>query len=115
MPEQSQSFKVFGPLCLLGTGFSCLVFFAPDPGLHFGSFFAIAAQSAWGNWLDLKAAWCSLKIVLFCLGLLLALDSLGMIFLRRRREDLFWGAFLLQCAASCGLVAGGFFLLKALL
>jgi hypothetical protein len=114
MPEQSQTLKVFGPLCLLGTGFSSFVFFAPDPGPHLGSFFTIAAQSTWGSLFEMTAAWCSVKIILFSLGLILALDSLGIIFLRHRREELFWCSFLLQCLTCCGLMAGGFYLVKAL-
>ncbi len=98
-------------ICLFG-----IVFVAPDAGnQHVGSFFKIAMSSSWHRLFDLAAAWCSLKIILFGIGLFLVIESLGTILARLKRIHLASFVFTMQIVSCLGLLIGGYYLIKALL
>src|SRR5579864_3125974 len=52
------------------------VFLLPDSSrMEHSSFFALAQHSAWGELFEWAAAWCSAKIILLSLSVLLVLDA----------------------------------------
>ena len=108
-------FHDVGILFLLGIGFWGVAFFAPDAGHRIGAFFILAAKTTWGVPLEMQPAWCSLKIILFSLGLLFLLDAAGAGLARLGCRRLAFAAFSLEALNACVFLAGGFFFIKALL
>jgi hypothetical protein len=98
-------------ICLFG-----IAFFTPDAGQpHVGSFFKIAMSSSWHRLFDLAAVWCSLKIILFSIGLFLVIESLGTILARLKSTRLASLVFTMQSVSCLGLLIGGYYFVKALL
>jgi hypothetical protein len=63
-------------LCLIGGLMIAFVFLTPDVGHQdHKSFFAVASASTWGQFGELPLAWCSLKIVLLGIGVVLVLAA----------------------------------------
>ena len=59
---------------LAGISLINIAYFAPDASGHqTGDFLKLVTLSSWGKPLDLAAAWCSCKIILFSLGLFLVI------------------------------------------
>jgi len=100
---------ILAGICLLG-----IVFLAPDAGHPpNGSFFKIAMSSIWGKLFELTAAWCSFKIILFSIGLLLLIESLGTILVRFKHRQVALTVFKLQVVPCVGLLIGGYYLAKS--
>ena len=98
-------------------GFSLinLALFAPDAGNNqTGGFFKLATASTWGNLFNLPAAWCSLKIILLCIGLFLVIECLGTFLTISKRKPLAWLVYSLHIMPSLGFLMGGYYLVKAL-
>lgn len=97
--------------CLLG-----FAVFAPDPGQHPGfGFIRAVRQTSWYQPLEWEAAWCSVKIILFCLGLCLLIESLGTWFMKIGHVLLGVCIYLLHIVPLLGLLAGTYYLVKSLL
>ena len=92
-----------------------IVFLTPHGGpLEGRSFYQVALASNWHAWGDWAAAWCSVKIILLCLGVALLLLWMALLLLVFERTSLSF--FLLCCAVAPGLgmLAGFYFLVRAL-
>jgi ABC-type Fe3+ transport system permease subunit len=78
------------------------------------SMYQVAWASPWQHFFDWPAAWCSVKIILLCLGLALVLVYLARLLRNFGRPALAW--FILGCSIlpGAGLLAGFFLLLKAI-
>jgi len=61
------------------------------------------------------AAWCSLKIILINVGLILVIDSFGTALLRLKHQDLAVKVFVLHLVPFLVFLVGDYYLLKALL
>jgi hypothetical protein len=97
----------------------CLMGFAvvtPDPGHHRGlGIVQGARETIYAHPLDWEAAWCSIKIILFSLGLGLLIESLGTFFMRREYTLLGFFVHLMHILPALGLLAGGFYFIKSLI
>ena len=93
-----------------------VVFFAPDAGdQNAKSFFAIAKGSVWGGFGNWPAAWCSVKIILLCLGTILFLNALGRFAEILKRETLSLVIAISALVPTLGLLLGCYYLVKAVL
>ena len=105
-------------LLLLGLSLMGLVFFVPVPNAAssrgFG-FLSIALGTSWGNWLDLPAACCSFKIILFSLGLFLIIEAVGTLMAVMKCKVIAAAIYCLHCIPALGMVLGIFCEIKALL
>jgi hypothetical protein len=64
-------------LFVLGGFLLTLIFLIPDAGSpEHKSFFAVAFQSSWRHFFDWQSAWCSVKIVLLAVGIIIFLDAM---------------------------------------
>lgn len=106
----------FGNLLACGAALLAIVFYTPNIGSVRGaSFLQIALSAQWSQWFDWVAAWCSLKIILFNMGVLalcLAFGVLLDLLDRERRSERLLAVVLLPIL---GTWVGGYYLLKALL
>ena len=103
-----------GGFALLGMGLWGVAFLAPDAGHRIGDFFTLAAQTSWLVPFQVQSAWCSLKIMLFSIGLFLLLDAAGSVLARWGRTYLAGLVFSLQIVNALIFLAGGFYFIKAL-
>ena len=102
--------------CIIGVFTLCFVFLTPSAGPHAGwAFFQAARDSTWQRLFEWGSAWCSLKIILSCLGLFMILDCLGTVLTRARWIWLAHLAFYLVIVPCLGFLVGGYYLIKALL
>ena len=116
MIRERQTLKQVGIFCLLGIVLMGVTWFTPDAAQANGAnFFTLARQTNWHHPLDWHAAWCSVKIILFSVGVFFIVDSLGTLLMKFEYRLLAAMVFLLHGLAAFGLVAGGYYLLKALL
>jgi hypothetical protein len=115
LTNQRERFQQAGALCLLGMILWGVAFFAPDAGHRFGAFFLLAGQTSWLQPLQIPAAWCSVKIILVSLGALFLLDSVGVVFIRLGFKRLVRLVYFLELVDALVFLAGGFYLIKALL
>ncbi len=115
MNRQRKIYAQISQLGLVGLGLLGIAFFAPNAGPQRGSFFNVAISTSWRNPLDFPAAWCSVKIILLSFGLFLLIESAGTLLSVRNHKSLALSVFFMQVAPCLGLLAGGFYLLKALL
>ncbi|MGA2749677.1 MAG: hypothetical protein ABSG59_12955 [Verrucomicrobiota bacterium] len=91
-----------------------LVLLLPNPGhLEGQTFYQIARNSAWDNWFDWPAVWCSIKVTLLCVSLLLSMASLGLHLMQLGRTTVAWVVMVLSVAATVGVWLGLYFLVKA--
>ena len=103
-------------LCLLGMALLVVVFGLPDNGSERNvSFFQVARESHWRQFLNLPAAWGSLKIILWSVGLSLFIESLGTLLAVRKRKNLALAVFLLQFLPLLGFLTGAYYFVKAML
>jgi len=98
-------------LCLF-----CFIFLLPN-GVSKPSwdFIQIATAGSWNRFFDWASAWCSVKILLLCVGLFLMFEGSGLMLTRYGRKGLarlFFYSSLLPCF---GFIFGGYYLFKALL
>lgn len=100
---------------LLGIALIGVALFAPDAAKGPMSFLRYARHSTWGHWLDLAAAWCSIKIILLSIGLFLVIESIASVLLVRRLKILAWPMFFLHLLPGVGLLCGFYYLVKSLL
>ena len=115
MTHEQQRFQQAGLYLMAGLLLCGVAFFAPDAGHHPGDFFRLATQTTWLNPLQTQAAWCSFKILLLSIGLLLSLDSVGSVLLRLGFKNLATAAFVSQILSAVFFLSGSFYLVKALL
>ena len=115
MTLEGHQIRGVASLFLIGIGLAGIGFFAPDAGGHAGAFFSIAMSSPWLNFFDLAPAWCSVKIVLFSVGLFLIFDSLAIVSGRAKMKGLAFALFCLEGAAFILSLGGFFFFAKSLL
>lgn len=103
-------------LTLIAMSLFGIAFLTPDAAQHPGHFFTFAARStSWRTPLDLASAWCSIKIILFSLGLFLVVDSIGTILTIRKQSGLAATVFSMQIFPGFGLLAGTYYVVKSLL
>jgi len=114
--KRTELLKFTSILLLAGISLISLVLLAPnaagDPAQ--GCFITIAVAHSWGKVLDPTAAWCSLKLILFSLGLFLVIETLGTILWALQRRNCAWVIYALHIVPCIGVVLGGYCLLKAL-
>jgi hypothetical protein len=115
MNRQREICRQAGWLTLAGLLLVAIAFFSPDAGHQPGAFFSVARQTTWRNLLDFPAAWCSVKIILFSLGLFLLIESAGTFLSVWKFKSLALSVFFLQVLPCLGLLFGGFYLVKSLL
>jgi len=103
-------------LLLAGLFLINLALFAPEAGgYQAGDFFKQATRCTWGKPLQLPAAWCSCKIILFSLGLFLVIECLGTWLVVIQRQRLAWAVYALHCLPSLFFLMGSYYLVKACL
>ena len=101
---------ILAGICLLG-----IAFLTPNAGYqHNGSFFKIAMSSVWSRLFELPAAWCSLKIILSGVGLMLLIESFGTILARLNHTRLAVMVFTLEVVPCVVLLIGSYYLVKAM-
>lgn len=104
------------PLCLIGVLLLALTYFAPHPGYQEGvSFFEVARNTAWQNWYDWPAAWCSVKVILLSLGWLFLtfwLTTMVGLSVPKMLERVL---VLLMALPCLGILGGMYLLVKAVL
>ena len=101
-------------LTLLGVGFFGIAVFAPDAAPSHGVFYQAALHSRWLSLLEMAAAWSSIKIMLFCVGLVLMIESTGTVLSVMKMKSLALFVFFMQVIPCLGLLCGGYYLAKAL-
>lgn len=111
--------ETFEEILLVGfAGFALLaiVFLVPDgSGNPAHAFFGTASGSTWQVWLEWPAAWCSVKLILFSVSIILLIDSFGTLLLILNRRQLAGKVFILIVVPFFGFFIGGYYLVKALL
>jgi hypothetical protein len=115
MNSQPKIYRQTSFLSLVGLGILGFAFFAPDAGVHPGSFFSVAMRCTWQDLLELPAAWCSIKIILMSVGLFLIIESTGTVLAVKKYKSLVLPVFLMQAVPCLGLLFGGYYLIKSLL
>jgi len=104
------------PLCLIGVVLLAFTYLTPHAGHSDGiSFLAVARATAWQNWYDWPAAWCSVKIILLSLGVFFLIFWVTAMFglsLPKMMERLL---VLLMTVPCLGVLAGMYLLVKAVL
>lgn len=104
------------PLCLIGVAFLACTYFTPHPGYQDGvSFFDVARNTQWGNLYDWPAAWCSVKVILLSVGLLFLTFWLTTMVGLSVPKTLERVLVLLMALPCLGILAGMYFLVKAVL
>lgn len=72
----------------IGLVMLAIIFLTPDAGkANNESFFAVACQSKWHHPLDWPAIWCSIKIILLSVALLLIVDATIVSIIRSRHKS----------------------------
>jgi len=116
MKREQEIFRHISILSLVGISLISLTCFIPNAGQDgTGCFFRIATAHVWGGQFDLACAWCSVKIILFSLGLFLVIESLGSILAVANQHVFAWLVYLLHVAPCFGVLLGGYCLAKALI
>jgi len=93
-----------------------IVFFSPNGnGESAATFYRTAFNTTWRNLLDWPAAWCSFKLILLSLGLILLIDSFGTLLLVLNRRRLAGKVFIFIVLPFTGLFVGSYYLVKSLL
>jgi len=115
MNRQQEILRQVSLLCLIGMGLFGIALFAPDAAPHRGEFFRPALQTTWHNLFDLPAAWSSIKIILFCIGLFLVIESTGTVLSVLKYKTLAVVVYFLQVLPIVGLIGGSYYLVKSVL
>jgi hypothetical protein len=115
MSRRQEILRQVGWLSLIGIGLFGIALFAPDAAPYRVGFFLPALQTTWRDMLDLPAVWASIKIILFCIGLFLVIESAGTVLSVLKFKSLALLVFFLQVLPCLGLLCGSYFLVKSLL
>lgn len=116
MARREQFYQHIGVLLLIAAGLLALVFCLPDAGsLHGGNFVQAALNSSWRHLGEPAAAWGSLKIVVASVALYLLIEAAATLLGKLKLTRLALVVFCLQAVALVGILAGGYYLCKALL
>lgn len=116
MSQELREFKQIGFFSLVGFCLLGVAYLTPNATDQAGwEFFRTAKMSTWRHLYDWPAAWCSLKIVVFSLGLFLVIDAMGTLLALIRLKTLALSVFFMHALPGVGILAGGYYLLKALL
>jgi len=115
MNRRQEILRQVSLLSLIGIGLFGITFFAPDAAPHQGAFFQPALQTSWRDVLDFPAIWASIKIILFCIGLFLVIESTGTVLSLLKFRSLALVVFFMQLVPCLGLLLGSYFLVKSLL
>lgn len=86
---QQQNRELTGAAKFFWVGVLLLLFvlLVPDAGrVNHRSFFAVAQSSPWSQFFDWAAAWCSAKIILLSLSMLLVLDAFLSLMIRTEHQ-----------------------------
>ncbi len=114
--RRTEFLKFTSILLLAGISLISIVLLVPnaagDPAQ--GCFIKIAVAHSWGRLFDPTAAWCSLKLILFSLGLFLVIETLGTILWALQHRNSAWVIYSLHVVPCFGVLLGGYCLLKAL-
>jgi hypothetical protein len=113
--RQQEILRQVSLLCLIGIGLFGIAFFAPNAAPNPGLFFQPALHTSWRNVLDLPAVWSSIKIILFCIGLFLVIESAGTVLSLLKLKSLAFLVYFLQLVPCVGLLCGSYYLVKSLL
>ena len=115
-PEYKKELRQLRFLCILGFCLVGVAIFAPNTAHQSPwSFFQTAKMSTWRQLYDWPAAWCSVKIILLSLGLLLVIDATESFLALVRFKSVALFVLYLQVIPALGILAGSYYLLKALL
>jgi hypothetical protein len=115
--SEPESFYARRVLLLYATGIylQAVVFLSPHSGYLEGrSFVQVALASSWDQWWDWPAAWCSVKIILFGLGLGLLIAALGLMLKLVKRDAVGNALLCLSSLCALGFWLGSYYLVKAL-
>ena len=101
---------------VVGVGLLGLTLFAPDAGHHWGlGFIQVLRRISWDQPFDWPAVWCSVKILILCLGLGLLIEGLAIWLMKRGFELMSFLVCFLHLMPLLGSLAGGYYLIKSLL
>jgi hypothetical protein len=113
--EQETMSRIWMSL-MWGVWIFAFVFFAPNGGHQPSSaFFQVARATTWPRLFEWSGAWCSLKIVMFCVALYLIQDSMGTLLIRYKHKSLAKLVFFSIVVPALGLFIGIYYFIKALL
>ena len=113
--DRRKGFSRVCVLSLIGMALVGVALFAPDANPRAGAFFQAALETSWRRTLDFPAVWSSMKIILFCLGLFLTIESVGTVLAMLKCRALALWIFFLQVLPVLGLLCGSYYLVKAFL
>jgi hypothetical protein len=99
--------------CLLATFLLGVVFFTPHDGTSGQSFLTVAQSAAWFNPAEWMAAWCSLKLIMFCLGVFFLAIAVEELVITSRHEILAKIFLLLATLPVLASLMGVYLLVKA--
>jgi hypothetical protein len=112
--RQREILRQVSRLALLGVGLFGIAIFAPNANPAHGAFYQPALHSRWFDLLEMAAAWSSIKIMLFCVGLVLLIESTGTMLSVMKMKSLALFVFFMQVIPCLGLLCGGYYLARAL-
>ena len=116
--RESQKKDLWHATKLCATAFILLVvvFVTPDAGqMNHKSFFAVAMRSPWSRFFDWAASWCSVKIIVLSVAVLLAFEAVGGLLLTRKQETAALAVLALYAFSILLLLFGFYELVKAML
>ena len=100
--------------CLIATLLLVVALVAPHDGQTSGqSFLTVARSAAWFSPAEWMAAWCSLKLILFCLGLFFLAVAVEELVITSRHEILAKIFLLLAALPVLASLLGVYLLVKA--
>ena len=112
-PAREHSFRTI--LLLVGIGLAGFAWFAPDLTGQPGAFFKAALISGWLPIFKFDLAWCSLKIILFSVGLFLIVETMATLLALGGHRQPARLVYTLHGLSCLGVLLGGFCLIKALI
>lgn len=88
---------------------------APAGNPYQGAFFQPALETTWRRLLDLPAAWSSIRILLFSVGMFLVIEAIGTVLALMKLRSLALAVFFLQVLPVLCFLCGSYYLVKSLL
>lgn len=113
--RHQDTLRKVGLLSLIGLGLLGVVIFSPNANPYSGAFFQGALETTWRQGLDFPAAWSSVKIMVFSVGLFLLIESAGTVLAVLKFRTIAIPVFFLQVIPFIGILCGAYCLLKSLL